>query len=330
MKTKTICLLISICLLQAFNQLEAQNRKRNLMPVRYSLNPISPLPLSVKTYSIHIDTDFLLSEDINDMAERIIGIYPLNKVESNGDLLIKITAKEFKESRDFNGKVITDKYGMRCDYTCNLEVINNLDGKKILEKDLSGSDEERTIIIIDPLLKMRLVNGNEDAIKLVLKNNRPDLLKSTFQNIGYLLKHQYTKITRVDSLYCYTAKGKSDYTEIENAFNITKEAIYSLCSKKPDEVKIKSNFTLAISIWEKELLSADYNNEDARINTKIADALKFNIAFVSMWLNDFEKANIYVSQLISAPVEDKINFSSDFEMNAKALKDMIKDFSLRN
>lgn len=88
----------------------------------------------------------------------------------------------------------------------------------------------------------------------------------------------------------YSAKGKAfDYTGLEAAFD-NAMAAYSSIRKTGFNTADLSKLKDAVAAWEKELLTADLENKDARINKDIAKGLHENCARASLYLYDFDKA----------------------------------------
>lgn len=54
--------------------------------------------------------------------------------------------------------------------------------------------------------------------------------------------------------------------------------------------------TKAIQIWEKELTEADYKNENARVNHKVASIISYNLLLANFWLSRFEELEKYFKE----------------------------------
>jgi hypothetical protein len=87
----------------------------------------------------------------------------------------------------------------------------------------------------------------------------------------------------------YTAKGKDDYTDLDNA---QEKAISAYESIQKNGVNDKDFASLkeAIAVWEKELESLDAEDKKARINEKIAKGLHENCVYAYLYMFDFDNA----------------------------------------
>ncbi len=117
--------------------------------------------------------------------------------------------------------------------------------------------------------------------------------RSKYENDQYALAQTDANInllvsTITDKFELNYAKGKDvDYTQLDKAYEIALAAYSDIKSKGPNTAAI-SKLNEAITIWLKELESANLENNDARINKKIAQALHENLAIAYMYsyMND--------------------------------------------
>ncbi|MEW6469482.1 MAG: leucine-rich repeat domain-containing protein [Bacteroidota bacterium] len=96
----------------------------------------------------------------------------------------------------------------------------------------------------------------------------------------------------------YSAKGKgNNYDELETAFDKAMAA-YSSIKKNGFNNADLGKLKEAISVWEKELLTADLENKDARISKDIAKGLHENCARAYMYLYDFDNAKKHCEEFL--------------------------------
>jgi hypothetical protein len=107
--------------------------------------------------------------------------------------------------------------------------------------------------------------------------------------------YNYARSLRTLEITIGKAKGrKYDYSALDQAAAIVREA-FQMISEQGDQEEINVKLQSAIDIWNKELQTADYDKRRARINSKIAAMLKYNIGVAYSWMQQFEMSYKYFS-----------------------------------
>ncbi len=94
----------------------------------------------------------------------------------------------------------------------------------------------------------------------------------------------------------YSAKGKDfDYTQIEEAYDLAYDA-YEDIEKNGVSSENFEKLSKAIAIWESEVVNADLENKDAKINKKVAQGLYINLAYAHFTLFSMNDAAVYAQK----------------------------------
>jgi hypothetical protein len=121
-----------------------------------------------------------------------------------------------------------------------------------------------------------------------LRTNMNTLTSFLSKNMGY------NSVTYSGVIFTFKSK-KHDYTALNTAFPIATE-VYNLLNTYPVEQATKDRIIEMTTTWEAELGNIDGGNKKAKINAEVGEALYLNLAFASIWLEDFGKANVYLAK----------------------------------
>jgi len=139
--------------------------------------------------------------------------------------------------------------------------------------------------------------------KIIVDNLIQKSAENNLVNAKNFIEEKYGYPVKRRGVYFYYAKGKEfDYSDIEKSY----EKMKSIFEDR--DVSIASNINELkdlISIWEKEIQTADYTNKKARINQEIAVGLYFNIIECSIWLKDFNKFSSTIDELNKLELKSK-------------------------
>ena len=89
-----------------------------------------------------------------------------------------------------------------------------------------------------------------------------------------------------------------------------------------DKVNAKENIFKAIEIWEKQLEQSDLSNNKSRINKKSTALLFANLAEAYLWVDQFDKAGLFINKAITLGV-------FKYKNHCKKLQDKMGNLKLR-
>ncbi|MFL5764986.1 MAG: hypothetical protein ACJ77K_13665 [Bacteroidia bacterium] len=130
----------------------------------------------------------------------------------------------------------------------------------------------------------------EDNLKLI-----NDQLNS---NYGYVPASRNVMIAWVNE--------KKNYDDFKDALNNAKNG-YALIGKKETAAQGEDYLRKAIANWEKALTESNPKNRKARVDEDVTESLLMNLSEVYVWLNDFTKAQEYLTRLDGFKLSHKEN-----------------------
>lgn len=137
------------------------------------------------------------------------------------------------------------------------------------------------------------------------------------------LDYNYARSLRTLEVTIDKAKGrKYDYSSLDQAAAYLEEA-FKIITNQGAQEEVNAILQSAIDIWSKELQAADYENRRARINSKIAAMLKYNIGVAYGWMHQFDKSYEYFADCKGEREAEKYasqmkSFIADYEARIKA------------
>jgi hypothetical protein len=144
-------------------------------------------------------------------------------------------------------------------------------------------------------------------------------VETIMSTINTFLNDQYGYVTVSRYATVYTVKNrKGEYDDVEKARDFAISGYKNYTDHQEDAVKDLAN---AIAIWEKIITEVNYDDSKARIDEKVGTAMLKNIIFASIIINEFEKANKYLTdfKLLRLSYDDK-QFADTHEKLAAELK----------
>lgn len=200
---------------------------------------------------------------------------------------------------------------MKMRYEAVVKVVDAQTNEVFFSQSVSENPEE----LIVTKLNMVLFFTPEELFQLKLKKKDTELKnriyhtaidrmnRRVFQNAvdsaSSALDYQLLPLRKL-TFPLYSAKGKYDYDKLEKAEEIMKEISQARKVREKTDMSREeeiSKLLEAIAIWEVELATEDQSDKKARINTVIAEGLRYNCALAYMLVYDFDKANEYIQQL---------------------------------
>ncbi|MDG2455376.1 MAG: hypothetical protein P8N47_06175 [Bacteroidia bacterium] len=136
-------------------------------------------------------------------------------------------------------------------------------------------------------------NLNKEAKLRAIESNK--LRTSMSQMAAYLKSNMgYNSIPYKGIVFTFKSK-KHDYTALNSAYPTSVE-VYNMLNTYPLDQDTKGRIVEITEIWKAETENIDGGSKKARINAEVGEGLYLNLAFASIWLEDFSKANVYLAK----------------------------------
>jgi len=104
----------------------------------------------------------------------------------------------------------------------------------------------------------------------------------------------FSKKTRPMTIYHAKTKKKVDYTDLNNAALDMKMAMEKYIDR-PEEAA--EGIRACVAVWERVLTEADFENNKARINRKMAGLLYLNLINANIWLEDYDRVDALFDEM---------------------------------
>jgi hypothetical protein len=124
-----------------------------------------------------------------------------------------------------------------------------------------------------------------------------------------------------NEIYVIKKYKKHSYSEFIDAMTYAKIG-YKDFVNDVDKVKAKENIYKAIEIWEIQLEQSDFSDNKSRINKKSTALLCANLAEAYLWIDEYEKAELYINKAITIGV-------LKYKNHCKRLQDKMVNLNLR-
>ena len=136
-------------------------------------------------------------------------------------------------------------------------------------------------------------NLNKEAKLRAIESNK--LRTSMSQMAAYLKSNMgYNSVPYKGIVFTFKSK-KHDYTALNSAYPTSVE-VYNMLNTYPLDQDTKGRIVEMTEIWKAETENIDGGSKKARINAEVGEGLYLNLAFASIWLEDFSKANVYLAK----------------------------------
>ena len=153
------------------------------------------------------------------------------------------------------------------------------------------------------------------------------LQNKLFSNILYDLNNHininygFPVKSNENEIYVIKKYKNHSYSEFIDAMTYAKIG-YQDFVNDVDKVNAKENIFKAIEIWEKQLEQSDLSNNKSRINKKSTALLFANLAEAYLWVDQFDKAGLFINKAITLGV-------FKYKNHCKKLQDKMGNLKLR-
>ena len=150
----------------------------------------------------------------------------------------------------------------------------------------------------------------------LLNNILRDLNSYMNTTFGYPVKSSQNEI------YVIKKYKNHSYSEFVDAMTFAKIG-YEDFVNDVDKVNAKENISKAINIWLDQLSQSDLSDNKSRINKKATALLYSNLAEAYLWIDEFDKANLYINKAITLGVYK-------YKNHCKKLQDKMGNLKVRH
>ncbi len=136
-------------------------------------------------------------------------------------------------------------------------------------------------------------NLNKEAKLRAIESNK---LRTSMGLMTAYLKSNigYNSVANKGIVFTFKSK-KHDYTALNSAYPTSVE-VYNMLNTYPLDRGTKDRIVEMTEIWKAETENIDGGNKKARINAEVGEGLYLNLAFASIWLEDFSMASVYLAK----------------------------------
>jgi len=149
-------------------------------------------------------------------------------------------------------------------------------------------------LLLKSFNKFTVLSGIED--KIIGQNMR---YVNEFMNNNF----GFTKVSATEEVFLVTEK-KFNYPDFKQAFEAVSLGFGQL-SADVNRTVAAQNLNAGVGIWENTLKESQPKNKKARVNENVTTAALFNIALVSIYANEFGKAEIYLNKIFASEASRK-------------------------
>jgi hypothetical protein len=358
-RTRLSCFVVMIFFIAV--AVSAQDIDRKKVAVSYIVLPLQRIPETVETYAVTIKAkESSWGNTLGNIyeAQKILlnGYHRLPGTE-DADLVIavdvingaifdggsaestELTYKRDKNSPEikyiawyYNFSFYTPKIGYRA-YT--------RDGRNVFEGTLGGELKTRSYGATDYDNHYRSSQAVSYAFEQAKRGEMSSAERSNYNDVigrvpGIVMAYSMYRSTETfTAKYVDEKKGRTEYLDLRDALNYFEQAVetlqtdnVSLINKfvQPDVEKRKELMGKAIAIWEKALSEADYENKKARIDSKVARHIYYNLTLAYLWIDDFVKAREYAQ----GRKKDVGSWDKNFLSGIRILSDFIDNRARRH
>lgn len=122
------------------------------------------------------------------------------------------------------------------------------------------------------------------------------IVNENLKSINEMLNNNYGYVPQTRQVMVAWVNEKKNYDDFKTALENARNG-YAVIAKKETAAQGEDYLRKAIASWEAALKQSDVKNKKARIDEDVTESLLMNLSEVYVWLNDFTKAQEYLTQL---------------------------------
>ncbi len=264
----------------------------------------TPEPLLEKTFNTELLTStYIKLEGFSKLPEKAL-IIQMNLSGFEKDEAKSTTQK--KQIKGADGKTIeTNVFVFQFNYRHIIKIkIIQPDGKFIMDEAFSPSLSFSTYTSKDFATQAELDAYWKTAQASEISNTQEKIVLDNLRSINEMLNNNYGYVKQNRLVPVGYVNEKKLYDDFKEALNNAKNA-YALIGKKETNVQGEESLRKAITLWETALKESNPGNKKARVDEDVTECLLMDLSESYVWLNDFTKAQEYLTKLDSFKISMK-------------------------
>lgn len=155
-----------------------------------------------------------------------------------------------------------------------------------------------------------------------ITNTQEKIVMDNLKSINEMINNNYGYVLQSRSVVVGYVNEKKLYDDFKDALSNAKNA-YAIIGKKETNAQGKDYLQKAVTTWEAAMKESNPSNKKARVDEDVTECLLIDLSESYVWLEDFTKAQEYLTQLDGFKLSMK-------EKNIKAgIKAFLADQSVR-
>ncbi|MCX6295140.1 MAG: hypothetical protein NTX97_03565 [Bacteroidetes bacterium] len=276
------------------------------------LMPSSPIPTKVvaqeplleKTFNTELlASTYIKLEGFSKLPEKAL-IIQMNLSGFEKDEVKSTTQKKQVKGADektIETTVFVNQFNYR--HIIKLKIIQP-DGKFIMDEAFGPSLSFSTYTSKDFATQAELDAYWKTAQTSEILNVQEKIVLDNLRSINELLNTNYGYVKQIRIVPVAYVNEKKLYDDFKEALNNAKNG-YALIGKKENNAQGEEFLRKAITLWETALKESNPSNRKARVDEDVTESLLMDLSEVYIWLNDFTKAQEYLTKLDSFKISMK-------------------------
>jgi hypothetical protein len=233
----------------------------------------------------------------------------------------KMITKTEKQKNAAGQQVDVTMYANQFNYRHILKVkILQPDGKYIMDELYAPSTQMSSYTsksFATPAELQTYWNTNKNTEMASLQEK---VVNNNLASFNELINNSYGYVKQVRNVNVAYVDEKTGYDDLKDALASAKSG-YGLIGSQNSFTQGEAELRKAISKWEAALTESNIKNKKARIDEDVTEALLMNLSEVYIWINDFSKAQEYISKIsgfkISMKEKGIVRNSESFMLDQK-------------
>lgn len=129
-----------------------------------------------------------------------------------------------------------------------------------------------------------------------ITNTQDKIVMDNLKSINEMINSNYGYVPQIRNVVVGYVNEKKSYNDFKDALNNAKNG-YAIIGKKETSVQGTDYLQKAVTTWEAALKESDPSNKKARVDEDVTECLLMDLSEAYVWLNDFTKAQEYLTKL---------------------------------
>jgi len=129
-----------------------------------------------------------------------------------------------------------------------------------------------------------------------ITNTQDKIVMDNLKSINEMINSNYGYVPQIRNVVVGYVNEKKSYNDFKDALNNAKNG-YAIIGKKETSVQGTDYLQKAVTTWETALKESNPSNKKARVDEDVTECLLMDLSEAYVWLNDFTKAQEYLTKL---------------------------------